>query len=127
MTALHLDYCKQFGISKQDIEATEESLGKSTSQAVWRLKLTSVPACTAYSRLIIDIGHSEDWLALQICFAPCLVGYAMIAKRLSADPSIMREGNVYSTWVENYIAEDYVTAVKAGSGIYEAGRYITTR
>lgn len=67
-------------------------------------------------RYVLDIGQSEDWLALQIAMAPCLLGYGAIAKRLHADPRSKREGNIYWTWIENYVAEDYVTAVKTGSG-----------
>lgn len=69
-------------------------------------------------RYILDIGHSEDWLALQICLAPCLIGYGVIAKRLHADPKTVRDGNAYLTWIENYVAEDYVKAVRSGSGTH---------
>jgi hypothetical protein len=33
---------------------------------------------------ILDVGQSEDWLALQMALAPCLIGYGTIAKRLHA-------------------------------------------
>ncbi|KAI9646870.1 trifunctional hydroxymethylpyrimidine kinase/phosphomethylpyrimidine kinase/thiaminase [Ciborinia camelliae] len=58
---------------------------------------------------------SEDWLALQISMAPCLIGYGEIAKRLHADPKTKREGNIYWKWIENYVADDYTEAVKVGS------------
>jgi hydroxymethylpyrimidine/phosphomethylpyrimidine kinase len=48
--------------------------------------------------------------------APCLLGYGAIAKQLHADPRSKREGNLYWTWIENYVADDYATAVKTGSG-----------
>ena len=76
-------------------------------------------ACVAYSRYILDIGQSEDWLALQIALAPCLIGYGAIARRLydDADHTVQgEENNRYWKWIENYVAEDYVTAVKTGSG-----------
>lgn len=73
-------------------------------------------ACTSYSRYILDVGQSEDWLALQVALAPCLIGYGAIAKRLHSDESSVRSGNRYWKWIENYIAEDYTTAVKSGSG-----------
>ena len=65
---------------------------------------------------MLDIGQSEDWFALQISIAPCLVGYGLIAKRLYDDPKTKREGNVYLQWIENYVAEDYVKAVKISRG-----------
>lgn len=68
-------------------------------------------------RYVLDIGQSEDWLALQISMAPCLIGYGEIAKRLHADPTTKREGNIYWKWIENYVADDYTEAVKVGSGL----------
>ncbi|EEQ31982.1 thiamine-4 [Microsporum canis CBS 113480] len=99
---LHLDYCASFGLSKEDIENSKESL-----------------TCTAYSRYILDIGHSGDRLALQFALAPCLLGYGAIAQRLFHADESVREGNNYWKWVENYVAEDYSEAVKLGSAMLE--------
>ncbi|KAK4167684.1 putative hydroxymethylpyrimidine/phosphomethylpyrimidine kinase 2 [Cladorrhinum sp. PSN259] len=99
---LHINYCEGFGITKNDMENTEEK-----------------EACTAYTRYVLDIGNSEDWLALQISMAPCLLGYGVIAKHLHADPQSKREGNMYWTWIENYVAQDYLLAVKTGSELLE--------
>ncbi|EGD95146.1 phosphomethylpyrimidine kinase [Trichophyton tonsurans CBS 112818] len=96
---LHLDYCASFGLSKEDIESSKESL-----------------TCTAYSRYILDIGQSGDWLALQFALAPCLLGYGAIAQRLFHAEESVREGNNYWKWIENYVADDYSAAVKLGSG-----------
>lgn len=75
-------------------------------------------ACTAYSRYILDIGASEDWLALQIAMFPCLLGYHYIAQRLSAlqDPAAPKNANRYRQWIDNYIADDYTQAVGKGMG-----------
>lgn len=35
---------------------------------------------------------------------------------LHGDSKSVREGNHYWNWVENYVADDYVQAVKTGSG-----------
>ncbi|EEH20643.2 phosphomethylpyrimidine kinase [Paracoccidioides brasiliensis Pb03] len=99
---LHLDYCKSFGLSKEDIENCKES-----------------QACVAYSRYILDVGQSEDWLALQVAFLPCLIGYRAIAKRLHCDESSVRTGNKYWKWIENYVADDYTKAVETGSALLE--------
>jgi thiaminase len=48
--------------------------------------------------------------------APCLIGYGVIANRLYDDPNTKREGNIYWTWIKNYVAEDYTEAVKVGTG-----------
>ncbi|CZT05909.1 hypothetical protein WAI453_005322 [Rhynchosporium graminicola] len=99
---LHIAYCKEFGIEMEEIETTEES-----------------QACTAYTRYVLDIGQSQDWFALQIALAPCLIGYGEIAKRLHADPKTKRDGNVYWKWIENYVTDDYVEAVTVGSDLLE--------
>ncbi|KAI0014047.1 Phosphomethylpyrimidine kinase-domain-containing protein [Xylariaceae sp. FL0662B] len=99
---LHLDYCKQFGISKEEVEATEEQ-----------------QACTAYTRYVLDIGQSEDWLGLQVALAPCLLGYGTVARQLHGDTRTKTEGNTYWPWILNYVAEDYVQAVQTGAGLIE--------
>ncbi|KAL4880460.1 Phosphomethylpyrimidine kinase-domain-containing protein [Aspergillus karnatakaensis] len=101
-TALHVDYCESFGLSKAEMEKLPES-----------------NACTAYSRYILDVGQSEDWLALQVALAPCLIGYGAIAQRLHAAEDTLREGNRYFKWIENYVAEDYTEAVRLGSELLE--------
>ena len=99
---LHLQYCSEFGITKQQIEGTRESV-----------------ACQAYSRYILDIGAAGDLLGLYVALAPCLLGYGVVAQRLYDDPESKREGNVYWRWVENYVAEDYKEAVGKGRVVLE--------
>lgn len=100
---LHLNYCASFGLSKEQIEATEEH-----------------QACTAYTRYVLDCGQSSDWLALQMALAPCLLGYGAIARALHDDPQTDRsDKNTYWNWILNYVAEDYVEAVKTGSALLE--------
>ncbi|KAK5692482.1 trifunctional hydroxymethylpyrimidine kinase/phosphomethylpyrimidine kinase/thiaminase [Elasticomyces elasticus] len=94
---LHIDECKKFGLDQEAMEQYEES-----------------QACTAYSRYVLDIGQSEDWLALQISLLPCLLGYADIARRLHGLQSSLETTNPYATWINNYVAEDYTAAVTRG-------------
>lgn len=101
-TKLHVDFCEDFGVTLNDLKKSEES-----------------QACTAYTRYVLDVGHSEDWLALQIAFAPCLFGYGQISQRLHAAESTERHGNPYYKWIETYIADDYVEAVRKGSDMIE--------
>lgn len=100
--SLHLDYCASFGISKAEIEATEEQM-----------------ACTAYTRYVLDIGQSGDWLGLQVALAPCLLGYRAIAEMLHADEKTVRQENTFYKWILNYVADDYVGAVKMGQELME--------
>ncbi|OCL03727.1 hypothetical protein AOQ84DRAFT_400479 [Glonium stellatum] len=94
---LHLEYCKDFSISIDDIEKHEESQG----------------------RYVLDIGQSEDWVGLQVALLPCLIGYGIIARRLYDDPKTVCEGNIYWKWVETYVAEDYTAAMRNSSDLVE--------
>ncbi|GFP58800.1 putative hydroxymethylpyrimidine/ phosphomethylpyrimidine kinase 2 [Trichoderma asperellum] len=94
---LHINYCNSFGITEPEIQATQE-----------------LQACTAYTRYVLDIGQSEDWLALQMALAPCLLGYGAVAKMLHAHDDTVRDGNTYWAWIENYNADDYVEAMEIG-------------
>jgi len=102
------------------MKRAEENVGKTdqtrydvTGKPSW---LTYDIACTAYSRYILEIGQSEDWMALQAALAPCLLGYGIIAHQLYSDVATKRQGNPYWTWIQNYVADDYVQAVKKGTG-----------
>lgn len=97
---MHLEYCAEFGLSKGQVEDEDEA-----------------QACIAYTRYMLDIGQSEDWLALQVALAPCLLGYQAIARRLYDDPTTLRDGNIYWKWIETYVAEDYSKAVKIATGM----------
>lgn len=80
------------------------------------LFLTFFVACTAYTRYVLDVGQSGDWLGLQMALAPCLLGYGAAAKMLHDHEKTVREGNTYWAWIKNYNEEDYTDAVKLGSG-----------
>ena len=67
-------------------------------------------------RYVLDVGQSEDWLALQIALLPCLIGYGIIARRLYDDPHTVREGSKYWKWIDTYVAEDYLEAMQVGRG-----------
>lgn len=101
---LHIAECAEFGLSQQEMEAHEES-----------------QACTAYTRYVLDIGQSEDWLALQVALMPCLLGYGMIARRLSEQQTAqsLTKPNRYLRWINNYVAKDYVAAVNKGCELIE--------
>ena len=99
---LHLAYCAHFGISQSEIENAEEDV-----------------ATTAYTRYVLDIGAREDWFALQVALAPCLLGYGAIAQHLINDPETVREGNMYWKWIEQYNADDFKQAVQKGRDLIE--------
>jgi hydroxymethylpyrimidine/phosphomethylpyrimidine kinase len=80
--------------------------------------MTCIDHTYSFHSYILDIGASEDWLALQIAMFPCLIGYHHIAQRLSTlqDPSEPKNANRYRQWIDNYIADDYTQAVGKGMG-----------
>lgn len=99
---MHVQYCSEFGLSRRDIELSEEA-----------------PACTAYTRYVLDIGQKEDWFGLQVALLPCMIGYGVIARRLYDDPETKRDGNRYWSWIEQYVGEDYEQAVTIGRDLVE--------
>ncbi|KAL6706591.1 ATP-dependent RNA helicase dbp2 [Coniothyrium glycines] len=109
---MHIEFCNEYGLSVEDIEREEED-----------------QATTAYTRYVLDIGQSQDWMALQIALLPCLIGYGIIAKRLFEDPKTIRQDNQYWKWIENYVNEDYVGAMIRGSDLIEehAGKLSPSR
>jgi thiaminase len=57
-----------------------------------------------------------------MALAPCLLGYGAAAQRLFNNAESVREGNPYWKWIENYVADDYVQAVRKGSGTLRTWR-----
>lgn len=135
-TNLHLTYCEGFGLSREQMVATEERMACTAYTRCARPPAHRQPGrpnlftpphpppsaspwrTTAdwWHRYVLDVGQSEDWLALQVALAPCLLGYGALAKMLHGDARTKRDGNRYWTWIENYVADDYVQAVRTGSG-----------
>ena len=99
---LHIDFCKGYGLSEADIINEEED-----------------QATTAYTRYVLDIGMSQDYLALQIALLPCLIGYGIIAKRLYEASHPYSAGIKYWKWIEQYVAEEYREAMMRGSELVE--------
>jgi hypothetical protein len=115
--AMHIEYCAGFSLSREQILATEEKTGNSHRRAHHgRGMLTGIVACTAYTRYVLDIGATSDWLALQVAMLPCLLGYNAVARCLHDDPATVREGNTYWKWIESYVSEEYEAAVRTGCG-----------
>jgi len=136
---LHIEFCRDFGLSPKEIENQEESQGKLIRWTPTKVVGTDdLIACTAYTRYdgkasccesayssaflfryVLDVGQVEDWFGLQTALLPCLLGYGIIARRLHDDPKTVREGNRYTKWVDTYIAEDYEQSVRDVRGKLE--------
>lgn len=94
---LHIDYCRQWGISEQELA-----------------ELPEARATLAYTRYVLDTGNRGDLLDLHVALAPCLVGYADLARWLVEQPGTLRgEQNPYEAWLAMYESAEFQAAAQA--------------
>ncbi|MDX1270121.1 MAG: TenA family protein, partial [Oceanisphaera sp.] len=94
---LHIDYCRQWGISEQELA-----------------ELPEARATLAYTRYVLDTGNRGDLLDLHVALAPCLVGYADLARWLVEQPGTLRgEQNPYEAWIAMYASAEFQAAAQA--------------
>src|SRR5690554_3914449 len=85
---LHIDYCRQWGISEAELQALPEAR-----------------ATLAYTRYVLDTGNRGDLLDLHVALAPCLVGYAQIGKWLSERAEFQQAAAAEEAWLNRELAE----------------------
>jgi len=85
--SLHVETCAAEGLDEHTLFAAEEA-----------------PETLAYTRYVLDAGHSGDFLDLMAALAPCVLGYGEIGARLAA-----RTGadHPYRGWIATYGGADY--------------------
>ncbi|PRB82732.1 thiaminase II [Pseudomonas sp. MYb185] len=94
---LHIQYCQQWGISEQELQALPEAR-----------------ATMAYTRYVLDTGNRGDLLDLHVALAPCLVGYGQVAQWLNSRSETQRgENNPYEAWISMYESEEFQNATAA--------------
>lgn len=93
---LHIDYCRQWGIEERALEREPEAA-----------------ATLAYTRYVLERGQAGNLLDLHTALAPCVVGYAEIARRLMGEPWVELKNNPYRSWIETYAADDYQQVAQA--------------
>lgn len=93
---LHVEYCRGWGISRTQIEATPEA-----------------PETIAYTRYVLERGLAGDVLDLEVALAPCTIGYGAIGRAARADPRLKLEGNPYMPWIAMYSGEEYLATADA--------------
>ena len=84
--ALHVRTCAEAGLSEAALEGAQEA-----------------PENLAYTRYVLDAGHSGDMLDLLAALAPCVLGYGEIGARLGAEA----ESDTYRDWIDTYAGADY--------------------
>ncbi|MDB5617334.1 thiaminase II [Tardiphaga sp.] len=87
---LHVKLCAGWGLSPDDLERTEPAA-----------------ETLAYTRYVLDTGMRGDLLGLKVALAPCVIGYAEIAKRLAGHPKAAVATNAYRVWIEEYAGTAY--------------------
>ena len=100
---LHIDYCRGWGLSEAAMQAEPEAL-----QTV------------AYTRFVLDRGLAGDRLDLEAALAPCVVGYAEIARERLADPLTKRDRNPYREWLEMYAGPEYQELAREAAAALDA-------
>ncbi len=84
---LHINLCKSYGIKKHTlVNATEKNKN------------------IAYTRYVLNCGHSGDFLDLICALMPCVLGYAEIGLKIkNSKPS----NQMYQKWIQTYSSEEY--------------------
>ncbi len=88
--ALHVDYCAQWGIAREDIEAAPEAR-----------------ANMAYTRYVLDAGLAGDQLDLLTTLAPCVIGYAEIGLACAREAGDGLAEHPFSNWIQIYSGEEF--------------------
>ena len=84
---LHVETCKNIGISEEHLYSAEEALEN-----------------LAYTRFVMDAALSGDFLDLMAALAPCIFGYAVIGTNASKTAT---PDTPYQNWIETYAGPEY--------------------
>jgi thiaminase/transcriptional activator TenA len=84
--ALHIKTCAEAGIDEATLFATQERQEN-----------------LAYTRYVLDAGHSGDLLDLLAALAPCVMGYGEIGSHLAAT----KTSDTHAEWINTYASADY--------------------
>lgn len=97
-TRLHVRLCAAAGIEEAALFAAEEA----------RENL-------AYTRYVLDAGHSGDFVDLLAALAPCVLGYGEIGARLGREAT----GGAYRDWIDSYAGDDYQATCATVGGLID--------
>ena len=96
---LHITLCANYGISKSDLENADEE-----------------NANIAYTRYVLELGYSGDFLDLLSALAPCVLGYGEIGLNCqNSNPRTL----MYKKWIETYSSIEYQNVCKNVSGLID--------
>jgi thiaminase/transcriptional activator TenA len=96
---LHITLCANYGISKSDLENADEENEN-----------------IAYTRYVLELGYSGDFLDLLSSLAPCVLGYGEIGLNCqNSSPKTL----MYKKWIETYSSIEYQDVCKNVSGLID--------
>jgi len=87
--ALHRAYAERFGISKEELEATEPSF-----------------VMLAYTSYMLKVAYQGSLADLVSSLLPCMWSYWEIGKRLAQIPGAL-EHELYGEWVRTYSSPEF--------------------
>ena len=87
--ALHIEYCKEFSITKQQV-----------------LDTRSEPGTHSYTQHLISTAYSKTTLHTAVAILPCAWGYAEIGQEL-ATRKMKLEQPLYKKWIDMYSSEEF--------------------
>ena len=112
--SLHVGFCKDFGITEDDLKATAAS-----------------PTTQAYTQYLLERAYAGSAGEIAVAILPCSWGYAEIGQTL-ADSGLPAQQPLYCRWIEMYSSPEfagladwlrsYVDRVGALSGPAELAR-----
>jgi len=89
---LHIKLCGSYNISKNDLEnANEENEN------------------IAYTRYVLELGYSGDFLDLLSALAPCVLGYGEIGMNGN---NLNIKTPMYQKWIDTYSSDEYQDVCK---------------
>ena len=89
---LHEKICASYGITKKKLQNAEE-------------KNKNI----AYTRYVLEIGYSGDFLDLITALVPCIIGYGEIGNNIKNNkPS----NKMYKKWIATYSGKEYQNIAK---------------
>ena len=96
---LHITLCANYGISISDLENADEE-----------------NANIAYTRYVLELGYSGDFLDLLSALAPCVLGYGEIGLNCqNSNPKTL----MYKKWIETYSSIEYQDVCENVSGLID--------
>ena len=87
--ALHRDYCREFGISAEELEAT-----------------VGAPSNAAYTNFLLETAYQGSFGELLASLLPCQWGYWAIGDHLRRQ-GLPQNAPLYTKWIEMYTSDEF--------------------